>query len=111
MNEGAMNMQIRKMIALALAAVLTLSAAAGCGKKKETEITTVTAQESVPAKAVSADPVDTSEEIPELTVVVTDGTGTEQVRVPANWQYMTGKKKNFAWHVTVWEKNHCITAG
>ena len=84
-------MQIRKMIALALAAVLTLSAAAGCGKKKETEITTVTAQESVPAKAVSADPVDTSEEIPELTVVVTDGTGTEQVRVPANWQYMTGK--------------------
>ena len=84
-------MQIRKMIALALAAVLTLSAAAGCGKKKETEITTFTAQESVPAKAVSADPVDTSEEIPELTVVVTDGTGTEQVRVPANWQYMTGK--------------------
>lgn len=84
-------MQIRKMIALALAAVLTLSAAAGCGKKKETEITTVIAQESVPAKAVSADPVDTSEEIPELTVVVTDGTGTEQVRVPANWQYMTGK--------------------
>ena len=65
-------MQIRKMIALALAAVLTLSAAAGCGKKKETEITTVTAQESVPAKAVSADPVDTSEEIPELTVVVRD---------------------------------------
>ena len=84
-------MQIRRMIALTLAAALTLTAAAGCGKKKETEITTVTAQESVPAKTVSADPVDTSEEIPELTVVVTDGTGTEQVRVPANWQYMTGK--------------------
>ncbi len=86
-----MNMQIRKMSALALAAILTITAAAGCGKKKETEITTVSAAESQPAKAVSADPVDTSEEIPELTVVVTDGTGTEQVRVPANWQYMTGK--------------------
>lgn len=84
-------MQIRKMSALALAAILTITAAAGCGKKKETEITTVSAAESQPAKAVSADPVDTSEEIPELTVVVTDGTGTEQVRVPANWQYMTGK--------------------
>ena len=70
---------------------MTITAAAGCGKKKETEITTVSAAESQPAKAVSADPVDTSEEIPELTVVVTDGTGTEQVRVPANWQYMTGK--------------------
>ena len=84
-------MQIRKMSALALAAILTITAAAGCGKKKETEITTVSAAESQPAKAVSADPVDISEEIPELTVVVTDGTGTEQVRVPANWQYMTGK--------------------
>ena len=84
-------MQIRKMSALALAAILTITAAAGCGKKKETEITTVSAAESQPEKAVSADPVDISEEIPELTVVVTDGTGTEQVRVPANWQYMTGK--------------------
>ena len=84
-------MQIRKMSALALAAILTITAAAGCGKKKETEITTVSAAESQPAKAVSADTVDISEEIPELTVVVTDGTGTEQVRVPANWQYMTGK--------------------
>ena len=64
-------MQIRKMSALALAAILTITAAAGCGKKKETEITTVSAAESQPAKAVSADPVDTSEEIPELTVVVT----------------------------------------
>lgn len=84
-------MHIRKISALALAVVLTLTAAAGCGKKKETEISTVSAGESVPAKTVSVDPVDTSEEIPELTVVVTDGTGTEQVSVPANWQYMSGK--------------------
>ncbi len=84
-------MHIRKMSAFALAAVLALTALSGCGKKTDTEITTVQAEESLPAKAVSADPVDTSEEIPELTVIVTDGTGTEQVSVPANWQYMSGK--------------------
>lgn len=84
-------MHIRKMSAFALAAVLALTALSGCGKKMDTEITTVQAEESLPAKAVSADPVDTSEEIPELTVIVTDGTGTEQVSVPANWQYMSGK--------------------